>query len=162
MVVDPGVTTLQQNFQQLFPGEDINVAVTDEAVILSGAVSSNDVMLRAGELAKAAMPKLSVMNMLALPSGSPSKQVMLQVRFAEVNRNALQQSGLALFANRSDVAGRSTTQTVSRARTCDGDVDHRVHRLPQYLPVLHGPRASAACSRRCRAAGSCRASPNRT
>ncbi len=36
VVVDPGVTNLQQNFQQLFPGEDINVAITDEAVILSG------------------------------------------------------------------------------------------------------------------------------
>ena len=86
LVVDPGVTTLQQNFMQLFPTEDIDVAVTDEAVILSGSVSNNDVMLRAGELAKAAMPKQLVINMLALPSGSPSKQVMLQVRFAEVNR----------------------------------------------------------------------------
>lgn len=110
VVVDPGVTNLQQNFQQLFPGEDINVSVTDEAVILAGAVSSNDVMLRAGELARAAMPKHSVINMLALPSGSPSKQVMLQVRFAEVNRNALQQSGLAMFVNRDDFAGRTTTQ----------------------------------------------------
>ena len=36
VVVDPGVTTLQQNFQQLFAGESINVAVTDDAVILSG------------------------------------------------------------------------------------------------------------------------------
>ena len=50
VVVDPGVTNLQQNFQQLFPGEDINVAVTDEAVDPVGRVSSNDVMLRAGEL----------------------------------------------------------------------------------------------------------------
>ena len=137
VVVDPGVTNLQQNFQQLFPGEDINVAVTDEAVILSGSVSSNDVMLRAGELAKAAMSKLSVMNMLALPSGSPSKQVMLQVRFAEVNRNALQQSGLALFANRSDVAGRVTTGAVPGPGL--GRRRHRVHRFPQYLPVLQDP-----------------------
>ena len=67
-------------------------------------------MLRAGELAKAAMPKHAVMNMLVLPSGSPSQQVMLQVRFAEVNRNALQQSGLALFATRADFTGRTTTQ----------------------------------------------------
>lgn len=110
VVVDPGVTTLQQNFQQLFPGESISVAVTDEAVILSGPVSSNDVMLRAGELAKAAMPKLSVINMLELPSGSPSKQVMLQVRFAEVNRNALQQSGLTLFSTRDQALGRTSTQ----------------------------------------------------
>ncbi len=113
IVVDPGVTNLQQNFQQLFAGEDINVSVTDDAVILSGSVSSNDVMLRSAELAKAAMPKHAVINMLQLPSGSPSKQVMLQVRFAEVNRNALQQSGLSLFSTRKEVMGRSTTQQFS-------------------------------------------------
>jgi pilus assembly protein CpaC len=123
VVVDPGVTNLQQNFQALFPGEDINVSVTDEAVILAGAVSSNDVMLRAGELAKAAMPKHSVINMLALPSGSPSKQVMLQVRFAEVNRNALQQSGLAMFVNRDNVAGRVTTQQFPAPNFEDGDLE---------------------------------------
>ena len=31
VVVDPGVTELQQTFQQLFPGEDLRVAVTEEA-----------------------------------------------------------------------------------------------------------------------------------
>ncbi|HVG83793.1 MAG TPA: pilus assembly protein N-terminal domain-containing protein, partial [Vicinamibacterales bacterium] len=39
VVVDSGVSILQQNFQQLFPGEKINVAVNDDAVILSGEVS---------------------------------------------------------------------------------------------------------------------------
>lgn len=110
IVVDPGVTPLQQNFMQLFPSEDINVAVTQDAVILSGSVSSNEVMLRSAELARAAMPKHQVINMLQLPGGSPAKQVMLQVRFAEVNRNALQQAGLSLFASREDVAARSATQ----------------------------------------------------
>ncbi|MGE0362273.1 MAG: type II and III secretion system protein family protein [Vicinamibacterales bacterium] len=124
VVVDPGVTMLQQNFQALFPGEAIDVAVTDEAVILSGDVSSNDVMLRAGELAKAAMPKHTVFNMLALPSGSPSKQVMLQVRFAEVNRNALQQAGLSLFSTREEALGRVGTQQFPAPNfSRDGDVD---------------------------------------
>jgi pilus assembly protein CpaC len=110
VVVDRGVHVLQQNLQRLFPGEDINVAVNDEAVVLSGAVSSNDVMLRAAEIAGAAFPKSSVVNMLQLPGGSPSQQVMLQVRFAEVNRNALQQAGLTLFTNRVGFTSRSTTQ----------------------------------------------------
>jgi pilus assembly protein CpaC len=110
IVVDSGVSLLQQNFQQLFPGEAINVAVTDEAVILSGEVSSNDVMLRAAEVAKAAFSKASVVNMLQLPGGSPSKQVMLQVRFAEVNRNALLQAGITLFTTRAAFTSRSTTQ----------------------------------------------------
>lgn len=124
VVVDPGVTHLQQNFMQLFPTEDINVAVTDEAVILSGSVSSNDVMLRSAELARAAMPKHQVINMLQLPGGTPAKQVMLQVRFAEVNRNALQQAGLSLFTSRSDVAARTATQQYGAPDfTTDGDID---------------------------------------
>jgi pilus assembly protein CpaC len=57
IVVDRGVSTLQQNLQALFPGENLNVGVTDELVILSGAVSSNEVMLRAAEMAQAAMPR---------------------------------------------------------------------------------------------------------
>jgi pilus assembly protein CpaC len=110
VVVDRGVSTLQQNLAALFPGENISIGVTDEAVILSGAVSSNEVMLRAAEVAKAALPKASIINMLQLPGGSPSKQVLLQVRFAEVNRNALQEAGLALFVSRQSWVGRSTTQ----------------------------------------------------
>ena len=113
VVVDRGVHVLQQNLQRLFPGEDINVAVNDEAVVLSGAVSSNDVMLRAAEIAGAAFPKSSVVNMLQLPGGSPSQQVMLQVRFAEVNRNALLQAGLTLFTTRVGFTSRSTTQQFS-------------------------------------------------
>jgi pilus assembly protein CpaC len=113
VVVDSGVSMLQQNFQQLFPGERINVAITDEAVILSGEVSSNDVMLRAAEVAKAAFSKASIVNMLQLPSGSPSKQVMLQVRFAEVNRNALMEAGITLFTTRAAFTSRSTTQQFS-------------------------------------------------
>ncbi|MEZ5292659.1 MAG: pilus assembly protein N-terminal domain-containing protein [Vicinamibacterales bacterium] len=135
IVVDPGVTALQQNFMQLFPTEDINVAVTDEAVILSGSVSSNEVMLRSAELARAAMPKHAVINMLQLPSGTPSKQVMLQVRFAEVNRNALQQAGLALFSTKADVTGRTTTQQFAApAFDAQGDLD--ILQFSDYLNIF--------------------------
>ena len=108
IVVDRGVSTLAQNLQALFPGEGINVGVTDDAVILSGQVSSNEVMLRAAELTKAAMPKANVINMIQLPGGMASKQVMLQVRVAEVNRNALQQAGISMFVSRADWLARSS------------------------------------------------------
>jgi pilus assembly protein CpaC len=121
IVVDTGVSTLQQNLQQLFPGENINVGITDEAVILSGTVSNNDVMLRAAEVAKAALSKASIVNMLQLPGGSPSKQVMLQVRFAEVNRNALLQAGVTLFTTRTAFTSRSTTQQFAGPEHDDGE-----------------------------------------
>jgi pilus assembly protein CpaC len=109
VVVDPGVTTLQQTFQQLFPGEDIRVAMNEESIILTGHVSSNGVMLRAGEIADGMSAKTTVVNMLQLPGASESQQVMLQVRIAEVNRRALQELGASLFSLRPKETGRVTT-----------------------------------------------------
>jgi pilus assembly protein CpaC len=109
VAVDPGVATLEQHFKTLFPGEDIRVSVSDEAVILAGEVSSNNVVLRAGEIATGAYAKSRVINLLGLPGGTPSQQVMLQVRFAEVNRRAVTELGAAFFSNRR-VSARTTTQ----------------------------------------------------
>jgi pilus assembly protein CpaC len=113
IVVEPAVTNLQQRLQALFPGEAIEVNVTDEAIILSGNVSNNVVMLRAGEIAQASAPDLQVINMLQLPGGQQSEQVLLQVRFAEVNRRALTELGISLFTGPTGVEdwiGRGTTQ----------------------------------------------------
>ena len=110
LVVEPAITTLQQQLRALFPGEDVRVSATDEAIILSGAVSSNSVSLRAAEIAQASSSKVKVINMLQLPTGQESQQVMLQVRFAEVNRRALTELGANLFLTRPGAAGRSTTQ----------------------------------------------------
>jgi pilus assembly protein CpaC len=110
VVVDPGVTTLQQTFQTLFPGEDIRVAVNDDAIILAGQVSTNAVMLKAAEIAATTKANVRVVNMLQLPGGNASQQVMLQVRFAEVNRRALMEAGITFFANAQRFAGRTTTQ----------------------------------------------------
>jgi pilus assembly protein CpaC len=110
LVVEPAITTLQQQLRALFPGEDIVVSATEEAIILSGSVSNNGVSLRAAEIAQASSSKIKVINMLQLPSGQESQQVMLQVRFAEVNRRAITELGANFVVNRPDYLGRSTTQ----------------------------------------------------
>jgi pilus assembly protein CpaC len=113
LIIEPAVTSLQQKLRALFPGEDIQVGITDEAIVLSGRVSGNQVMLRAGEIAQASSSKLKVINMLQLPGGSDSQQVLLQVRFAEVNRRALQELGVSFFTGLSgfkDYMARGTTQ----------------------------------------------------
>ncbi len=86
------------------------MSTNEGATILAGRVSSTKVMLRAGEIATASMPKTQVINLLQVPGGSESQQVMLQVRFAEVNRRKLTEAGLSLIALRNDFYGRSTTQ----------------------------------------------------
>jgi pilus assembly protein CpaC len=113
LIIEPAVTTLQQQLQALFPGEGIQVGISDEAIVLSGSVSSNQVMLRAAEVAQASSSKLKVINMLQLPGGSESQQVLLQVRFAEVNRRALKELGASWFTSPTGVGntiGRVTTQ----------------------------------------------------
>jgi pilus assembly protein CpaC len=113
VVVDPGVASIQQRLQALFPGEDIQASQTDEAVILTGHVSSNTIFLRVGEIAEASAPKAKVINMLQLPGGQESPQVMLQVRIGEINKTSLTQLGVALFtggAGYKDYIVRSTTE----------------------------------------------------
>ena len=110
IVVEPAITTLEQQLHTLFPGEDIAVSVSEEAIILSGQVSGTNVMLRAGEIATASSAKSKIINMLQVPGGHESQQVMLQVRFAEVNRRALTELGLSLFTTRANFLARSTTQ----------------------------------------------------
>ena len=110
LVVEPSITTLEQHLHTFFPGEDIAVSTNEGATILAGRVSSTKVMLRAAEIAAASMPKTQLINLLQVPGGSESQQVMLQVRFAEVNRRKVTEAGLSLIALRSDFYGRSTTQ----------------------------------------------------
>ena len=109
IVVEPGVTTLEQHLQTLFPGENIAVSVSEEAIILSGQVSSTTVMLRAGEIATASSSKAKIINMLQVPGGSESQQVMLQVRFAEVNRKG---------------AHRARRESVRQSRTVRCQIDN--------------------------------------
>ena len=99
IIVEPGISVLQQQMKQLFPLEDINVGFSQEAIILSGKVSSNSVMLRAGEIAQATSTKQKVINLLELPGGMESQQVLLQVRVAEVNQRALKELGASFFTS---------------------------------------------------------------
>ena len=112
VVVEPGVSTVEQRLQALFPTEDIRVTVAGDALILSGRVSSNDVSLRAGEIAAASASKAKIINMLQLPGGSGSQQVLLKVRFAEVSRRALKEIGVSLFTSAigvNNTVGRTST-----------------------------------------------------
>ncbi|HET9267471.1 MAG TPA: type II and III secretion system protein family protein [Vicinamibacterales bacterium] len=113
VVVEQPTTPLEQQLHQLFPAETIQVATNADAIILSGRVSSTDVMLRAAEVAKASAPKSNVINMMTVPGGAGSQQVMLQVRFAEVNRRALMEVGASFFTGiggYKNWTGRTTTQ----------------------------------------------------
>jgi pilus assembly protein CpaC len=110
LVVEQPIPALEQQLRQLFPGEEIAVVVNADAVVLSGRASSTQVMLKAADIARAAAPKGNVINMIQVPGASEAQQVMLQVRFAEVNRRAISELGTSLFGARQGWIARGTTQ----------------------------------------------------
>jgi pilus assembly protein CpaC len=113
LVVDPAVSLLQRQLQTIFPNEQIQVTETADAVILTGRASSNQIMLAAGNLATVLNPRAKLLNLLQLPGGTGSQQVMLQVRVAEVNRRAFRELGASFFTGATgyrDIIARGTTQ----------------------------------------------------
>ncbi len=89
--VDVDVSACAEEEHRVFPDERITVTPSRAAIVLSGHVSTEDVSKRAGELASAYSPK--VVNVLTFgPVGA--QEVLLQVKFAEVDRSALTQFGM--------------------------------------------------------------------
>jgi len=112
IVVEQPISPLEQQLHQLFPKEEVIVTMNADGIVLSGRASSTQVMLRIGEVVRAAQPKANVINMLQVPGGTDAQQVMLQVRIAEVNRKALSEIGTSLFTGPTGVGdwiGRGTT-----------------------------------------------------
>jgi pilus assembly protein CpaC len=94
LVVELDVNALRATMTQLFPGETLQVAQSGGALVLTGNVSSKQVSDRAAALAGTVSP--AVVNLVTT---TDSRQVvLLQVRFAEVDRTAVQQSGINLFS----------------------------------------------------------------
>ncbi len=104
--VDVDVSACAEEEKRVFPDEQINVTPSRAAIVLSGHVSTEDVSKRAGELASAYSPK--VVNVLTFgPQGA--QEILLQVKFAEVDRSALTQLGVNFVSN----GGANTIGTVT-------------------------------------------------
>ncbi|MGB8012158.1 MAG: type II and III secretion system protein family protein [Terriglobales bacterium] len=92
--VDVDITAASEEMHRLFPDERIEVTPSRSAIVLSGHVTTEDVAKHAGALASAYSK--NVVNVLTFgPVGA--EEVLLEVRFAEVDRTALIQTGANLF-----------------------------------------------------------------
>jgi len=105
--VDVDVSACAEEEHRVFPDEQIAVTPSRSAIVLSGHVTTEDVAKRAGELA-AAYSK-NVVNVLTFgPVGA--QEVLLEVKFAEVDRSALTQLGINVFSTgAANLVGTTTT-----------------------------------------------------
>ena len=93
--VDVDITAASEEMHRLFPNEQINVTPSRNAIVLSGHVTTEDVFKHAGALASAYSK--NVVNVLTFgPVGA--EEVLLEVKFAEVDRSALTQMGINMFS----------------------------------------------------------------
>ncbi|MGA8617318.1 MAG: type II and III secretion system protein family protein [Candidatus Sulfotelmatobacter sp.] len=93
--VDVDVSACSEEEHRVFPDEQISVTPSRAAIVLSGHVTTEDVAKRAGELASAYSK--NVVNVLTFgPVGA--QEVLLEVKFAEVDRSALTQLGSNFFS----------------------------------------------------------------
>lgn len=91
--VGPDVEAMREQFRALIPNQTIDARISNEAVILSGLVTDPGASDRAAQIAKAYAGD-KVINLISVGG---SQQVMLEVRFAEVNRQVGEELGVQGF-----------------------------------------------------------------
>lgn len=113
--VEMNLEPVRRLLRETFPGEDIQVTAARDAISLTGTVSSQLVADRAAALLQG-LTKTVVNNLKARPA-PVDRQVLLRVKFAELNRNALTQFGMNLISTgAANTPGSVTTGQFSPPR----------------------------------------------
>jgi pilus assembly protein CpaC len=107
--VDLNVDPLRRLLKESFPSEDIKAVTSRDSIALTGRITNKEVGDRAMLLA-ASFSK-NVTNNLQLNAAPIEKQILLRVKFAEIDRQKETQFGVNLFSTgATNTFGRVTTQ----------------------------------------------------
>ena len=99
--VSPDISEFKHRLRQILPGEKIEVRTANDGIVLSGTVSSTPKMQRALDLAARYAPD-RVSNLMSVTG---TQQVMLKVRFAEMQRSVSKSLSASLSIDGLNAAG---------------------------------------------------------
>jgi pilus assembly protein CpaC len=102
IVVAPDIGALQREIASLFPGTPVTLSASGSAIIISGSVRDPHTARRIIEVVRSS--GATVIDNMAAP---PQRQVMLHVRFAEVDRTVLSRLSADLFASNPQNLGQA-------------------------------------------------------
>ncbi|GAA6163851.1 type II and III secretion system protein family protein [Pelagimonas sp. KU-00592-HH] len=103
--VSPDITEFKERLRQILPNEKIEVRTANDGIVLSGTVSSAQRLQRALDLAQRYAPE-RVSNLMSVGG---VQQVMLKVRFAEMQRSVAKSLSSSVSISSGDVqAGTGT------------------------------------------------------
>jgi pilus assembly protein CpaC len=95
-------------------GANVTVTGTGETIVLTGAVKSAEDSKRLAGLAQTRAK--TVVNLLQAPPPPEPRQILLQVKFAAVDRVALTQIGFNLFSTNDKLIGAASTEQFAAPR----------------------------------------------
>jgi len=117
--VDIDVLGLSQKIHEVFPSEQVHIETSKDVVMLSGHISSAAVADKILEVVKNATPKVT--SLMEVPPALHG-QILLQVKFADVNRSKLSQFGINLLSlPGSKNVGTLSTQQFSPPQLSSGN-----------------------------------------
>lgn len=124
VTVQNDLAKLSAQLKELFPKENVQVRANGRSAVLSGDVSSKDVVDKMVSLAGSFVEsKEDLVSLLQVGPAGRSNQVLLRVRFAEVSRSAMTELGVSLFTGPGGYKnwlGRSTTDQTPAPEFNDG------------------------------------------
>jgi pilus assembly protein CpaC len=88
--VDIDILSLNEKIHEVFPTEAVQLETSKDVVMLSGRISSQAVESQILDIVKGSNPK--VISLMTAPA-VPMREVLLEVKFAEVDRAAVSQLG---------------------------------------------------------------------
>lgn len=92
VTIDVNTESLKRMLRETFPNETIDVRASGDSVSLNGTVSSKEVAERAAALSSVVAK--TVVNNLMLPPEKVAQQVLLHVKFIELDRQKAQEYGV--------------------------------------------------------------------
>jgi pilus assembly protein CpaC len=93
--VDIDILGLTQKIHEVFPAEPVQIETSRDMVIVSGKVSSAALADKILEVVKAAAPKVT--SLMEVPA-TPDSEILLEVKFADVNRTVESQLGINILS----------------------------------------------------------------
>jgi pilus assembly protein CpaC len=106
MHVTPDIAEFKERLRQILPGENIEVRTANDGIVLSGTVSSIGALDRALDLASRYAPD-RISNLMSVGG---TQQVMLKVRFAEMQRSVSKNLASSLAINGTVAGGNVGTR----------------------------------------------------
>ena len=119
--VTPDIAEFKERLRQILPGEQIEVRTANDGIVLSGTVSSVAALDRALDLAQRYAPE-RVSNLMQVGG---TQQVMLKVRFAEMQRSVSKNlsASLGVRSNGSTVGGSVGTGSFTAPGSVNAALD---------------------------------------